>query len=63
MNQEVSWIIWRDQNLNFGFGPNFNQEEKQVIEEFESFEEAKIAFRFYNSVFILDHQKNSEIAQ
>lgn len=47
MLEKSKWSIWLDENSDFMFGPNQISEEFKVIEQFDTFEEARQAWIFY----------------
>jgi len=52
MEISSEWVIIRDTNGGLQLKPTGNPEGNQVVEEFETYEEAKIAFNFYLHLLI-----------
>jgi hypothetical protein len=52
MEENINWSVWKDELLGFSFGPKEFSKDQEIVEEFELFEEAKKAWKFYNFFLI-----------
>jgi len=59
MVEDMKWSIWKDESVGFDFGPIEYSKDKEVIEEFDSFEEAKIAWKFYCQLLMNKNNLNN----
>jgi len=59
MVENIKWSIWKDEMIGFDFGPTEYSKGKEVIEELDSFEEAKIAWKFYCQLLINKNNTNN----
>jgi hypothetical protein len=57
MLEEIKWAVWRDNSVGFQFGPIELSKEQEVVEEFGTFEEAKMAWKFYCHLLINNYGK------
>ena len=44
---DVKWFVWKDDEFGFQFGPLLTSKDKNIVEECDTFEDAKLAWRFY----------------
>jgi len=58
MENKSTWVILRDSNGGLELKPIEEREDKNVIEEFDTFDEAKIAFNFYLYLLISKFGQN-----
>ena len=56
----MKWSIWKDESVGFDFGPTEYSKDKEIIEELDSFEEAKIAWKFYCQLLINKNNPNNQ---
>ena len=47
MLSDVKWFVWKDDEFGFQFGPLSTPKDKNIVEECDTFEDAKLAWRFY----------------
>jgi hypothetical protein len=52
MIETIKWAIWKNDESEFIFGPLNFSKNLQIIEEFDSFEDAREAWKFYNLFLI-----------
>lgn len=45
------WVVWKDDKFGFQFGPQSSSKDKNIIEECDTFEDAKLAWVFYSTLF------------
>jgi hypothetical protein len=57
MEENITWSVWKEENSSFSFGPKEFSKEKNVVEEFQVFEEAKEAWKFYNFFLINNNEQ------
>lgn len=52
MKEEIIWSVWKEEDSGFSFGPKEFSKDKEIIEDFNVFEDAKEAWKFYTCFLI-----------
>lgn len=58
MENKSSWVILRDSNGGLELKTIESSKDREIIEEFDTFEEAKVAFNFYCYLLISKFGQN-----